>query len=351
MPDRIAIDDRWCTRPLGSTCNRCSVVCPEHAVILADGEPPRIDGELCTSCALCAGICDGIVCTDILPLDVLSHAISSAERDGNVHITCMEALSDSTGEPSGNVIVLTCLAELSPETWTALLAHRLPLAIGCDEQSCASCPQAGARGYALWDYALSKARDITGISPVFDPAIPQRESLFRDLHEQGDGGRRELVEGVGATLQDLASGQRRKRASTVVDDLIALQEHMHARAFDAPTNGGSDLTNALKLKSAYKSRIVPSSLELIKRAVLADPACAARIPITIAKLDEPACTCANHPCTLKCPTHALRVEFGKASVSYDPASCIGCGYCVAACPRGAIALEQATAELFLADGR
>lgn len=318
-------------------------------MILEEGKPPRVDDDLCTSCALCAGICDAIVCTDILPLDVLSHALSSAERDGAVHITCMEALPEDIGEPAGNVIVLTCLAELSPEAWTALLAHRIPLVIGCDERTCASCTQAGSRGYAMWDYALSKACEITGASPSFDRAVPQRDSLLRELGEKGTGDRRDLVAGVGATLQDLASGERRKRTSTVVDDCVALQEHMHARAFEASASDTDDLTNALKRKSAYKSRVIPPSLELIKRAVLADRACASRIPLTIADLDETVCACTDRPCALKCPTHALRTEFGRATVSYDPASCIGCGYCVAICPHDAITLVQKTAELFAID--
>ena len=318
-------------------------------MILEDGKPPRIDEALCTSCALCAGICDAVVCTDILPLDVLAHALSSAERDRSVHITCMEALLEDTTEPAGNVIVLTCLAELSPETWMAMLAHDVPLVIGCDEQTCASCSQAGLRGYAMWDYALSKACEITEASPSFDCAVPQRDSLLRELGEKTGGERRDIVTGVGATLQDLASGERRKRTSSVVDDCVTLQEHMHARAFAASTSDTDDLTNALKRKSAYKSRVIPPSLELIKRAALADPACASRIPLTIAELDETVCACTDRPCALKCPTHALRTEFGRATISYDSASCIGCGYCVAICPHDAITLVQKTAEIFAKD--
>lgn len=350
MPTRIAIDDRWCVRPLGSTCERCRIVCPEQAISCEDGKPPHIDGELCTSCAICAGICDALVCTDILPLDVLAHALSSAERADTVHIICMEALPNDIAEPAGNVIVLTCLAELSPEVWTALLAHRIPLAIACDAQSCASCPQAGARGYALWDYALSKARDITGANVAFDMRIPRRERLLHDLDGGSESDRRELVAGIGETLQDLASGQRRKRTSTVIDDCIALQERMHARAFEMRANDAGGLTNELKLKSAYKPRSIPPRLELIKRAVQADPSCAGRIPLTIADLDGTACACNDYPCTSKCPTHALRTEFGISQVSYDPKSCIGCGYCSAVCPAHAIELTQTTAKIFIEEG-
>ncbi|MDO5117284.1 MAG: 4Fe-4S binding protein [Eggerthellaceae bacterium] len=341
MPNRIAIDERWCVRPLGSTCERCRIVCPAQAISLDAGAVPRIDEALCTSCALCAGICDTFVATDILPLDVLSHAQSSAERAGDVCITCMEALPDDISEPAGNVIVLSCLAELSPEAWIALLAHRIPLSICCDADICASCAQAGARGYALWDYALRKARQITNGDVSYESSVPQRESLMRDLGGIDESDRRGIAEDIGTTLKDLASGERRKRTSTVVDDLITLQERMHARAFTLDTQ-----TNTLKLKSAYKPRVIPPSFELIQRAVKADPDIASRIPLTIAKLDKAACACDDYPCARKCPTHALRTEFGTSEVSYDPMCCIGCGYCSAVCPAQAIKLSQTTAEIF-----
>lgn len=342
MPNRIAIDERWCVRPLGSTCERCSIVCPAQAISLDAGEVPRINADACTSCALCAGICDAFVATDILSLDVLTHAMSSAERTGAVYITCMEALPDDVYEPAGNVIVLTCLAELSPEVWIALLAHRIPITICCDESMCATCTQVGTRGYSMWDYSLGKARQVTGGDVSFESRIPQRESLMHDLGGMDEGDRREIAEDIGTTLKDLASGERRKRTSTVVDDLLTLQERMHARAFTADPQ-----TSVLALKSAYKPRVIPPNLELLKRSVKADPDIANRIPLTIAKLNKAACACSDHPCAKKCPTHALRTEFGTSEISYDPTSCIGCGYCSAICPTQAITLSHVTAEIFV----
>ena len=46
--------------------------------------------------------------------------------------------------------------------------------------------------------------------------------------------------------------------------------------------------------------------------------------------------CENAPCARVCPTDAILI--GKNSITLDESKCIGCKFCVIACPFGAVAL-------------
>lgn len=45
--------------------------------------------------------------------------------------------------------------------------------------------------------------------------------------------------------------------------------------------------------------------------------------------------CLNPPCVRVCPTEALTIR-KEGGVRFNPDRCIGCGYCVNACPFGAV---------------
>ncbi len=49
--------------------------------------------------------------------------------------------------------------------------------------------------------------------------------------------------------------------------------------------------------------------------------------------------CSDRPCREKCPVGAIRAVAGGAGTGIDVRKCIGCGLCVAACPRGNIWLN------------
>ncbi len=50
--------------------------------------------------------------------------------------------------------------------------------------------------------------------------------------------------------------------------------------------------------------------------------------------------CADAPCVRVCPTAALRRTDEESPVLVDPEKCIGCGFCVEACPFGVIRLGR-----------
>ena len=50
--------------------------------------------------------------------------------------------------------------------------------------------------------------------------------------------------------------------------------------------------------------------------------------------------CANAPCIALCPTDALYREDQDSPVLFDEEKCIGCNWCVLACPFGVIRLDE-----------
>jgi carbon-monoxide dehydrogenase iron sulfur subunit len=60
--------------------------------------------------------------------------------------------------------------------------------------------------------------------------------------------------------------------------------------------------------------------------------------------------CEDAPCLRVCPSAAISREGDDQPVLVDPERCIGCGYCVEACPFGIIRLARRAAEDTSGDG-
>ena len=59
--------------------------------------------------------------------------------------------------------------------------------------------------------------------------------------------------------------------------------------------------------------------------------------------------CESAPCMMVCPVKALTVDekLNRVTVNYD--LCIGCRFCVAACPFGAMSMDSATRKVVKCD--
>ncbi|MEE8716836.1 MAG: DMSO/selenate family reductase complex B subunit [Coriobacteriales bacterium] len=60
--------------------------------------------------------------------------------------------------------------------------------------------------------------------------------------------------------------------------------------------------------------------------------------------------CANPACTQVCPVQSMTKHDETGLVYNDPATCIGCGACVAACPYGAPSLDEERGISIKCDG-
>lgn len=59
--------------------------------------------------------------------------------------------------------------------------------------------------------------------------------------------------------------------------------------------------------------------------------------------------CAHPPCVEVCPTGAAHLDRAMSVVRIDEEECIGCGECVAACPFGAVELNDDKGVAFTCD--
>lgn len=59
--------------------------------------------------------------------------------------------------------------------------------------------------------------------------------------------------------------------------------------------------------------------------------------------------CRNTPCVKACPREALSLNKDSHIIHLDKARCAGCGWCIEACPFGAIALDDSTKTVIMCD--
>ena len=111
-PRKVVFLRDFCTRPFGSSCTRCIDACPKGAIAFANAHA-AIDSQACTSCGICVGACDAFSLADISAEGVRTHMRKIAFSGQDVILTCSYVLRRGF-EAADNVVVLPCLAMLSP---------------------------------------------------------------------------------------------------------------------------------------------------------------------------------------------------------------------------------------------
>ncbi|WP_449314485.1 4Fe-4S binding protein [Rubneribacter sp.] len=347
-PQRILVLRDLCTRPHGADCERCALACPTGAVSFPDesGGLPSIDERACTSCGICLGICDAFTSTRVTMVDLHARIRRIALRGEDVVLTCKENVFPGL-EPAANVVVLPCLAALSPEFWTLVLTENIPVSIAADLAYCADCERAGEMGEMLFSHAVETAQAWTGREVGYRSEIPEKENLVKDLANPEGVDRRSAFTNLVTDVADVASGKRRLRNSEVLQEFYERRERARARA-RLNLNEGPQLNNFAP--EGHTRQTMHPKRRLLLEAVDRDPSIAPRIPLAVSRTDCAAC--ANDlSCARICPTNARYPDPASGALRYDVRYCIGCGLCEDACEKGAVSLVDETAEALLADDR
>ena len=152
-----------------------------------------------------------------------------ALRGERVVLTCKENVFPGL-EPAANVVVLPCLACLSPEFWTLVLAEGIDVTIAADLSYCADCARAGEMGELLYAHAVETGEAWSGRCVGFSDVIPEKENLVRDLANPAGVDRRSAFTNLVGEVGDIASGKRRLRNSEVLQEFYERRERARALA-------------------------------------------------------------------------------------------------------------------------
>ena len=226
---QIAVLRGFCMRAQGAACSRCALACPAEAISFEDDGRPSIDADACTRCGICLGICDAFASPRITMDDLHERFKRIAERGEDVVVTCKENIFPGL-EPAANVVVLPCLASLSPEFWTLVLAENIPVKLAADLSYCADCDRAGEMGEMLYTHAIESAEAATGRTVGSLDSIPEKENLLKDMANPVGVDRRSAFENLVGDVGDIASGKRRLRNSEVLHEFLERREKARAQA-------------------------------------------------------------------------------------------------------------------------
>ncbi|MDR2721370.1 MAG: 4Fe-4S dicluster domain-containing protein [Coriobacteriaceae bacterium] len=328
----------FCTRFKGTQCDRCEKACPKSAISYTPEELPLIDTNRCTLCGICFGICDAFSSTRVTMLDLHERVRKIAAKGETVHCTCQENVFPEL-DPAANVVILPCLACLSPEFWTVVLSENIPVKIACDLSYCDGCAIAGENAEMLYTHAIHTAEIRTNSKIGFSNEIPEKENLLKGFTSSKGIDRRSIFTNFAGDVSDIATGKRSARNSEVIARFTERRER--SKALNQLRFANSETINFFSPSGRAKKILHPKQ-QMLLEAVAANPAIAQNIPVQSAVLDKQLCEGAR-ACMKVCPTGALSPDPGVGKTVLDQRYCIGCGLCIQACAACALSLETKTA--------
>ncbi len=339
--EQIAVLRDFCMRAQGAECARCALACPAGAISYDEDGRPAIDADACTHCGICLGICDAFTSTRVTMDDLHERFRRIAQRGDDVVVTCKENMFPGL-DPAANVVVLPCLACLSPEFWTLVLAENIPVKIAADLSYCADCERAGEMGEMLYAHAIGTAEEAAGRKMGYQDTIPEKENLIKDLANPVGVDRRSAFENLVGDVGDIATGKRRLRNSEVLHEFVERREKARAQA---RLNLSDGLEFANFVPQGRTRKTMWPKRRMLLEAIGCDPTVAERVSVTVSETDAALCTNLL-ACVEACPTGARSIDPESGGLAYDPRYCNGCGLCVDACPEGAVQLVDTTAAVF-----
>ncbi len=339
---QIVVLRDFCTHIKGSDCQRCVLACPVEAISFDENGRPTINEEACTLCGICLGICDAFTSARVTMEDLHERFCRIARRGEQVVATCQYMVPDGF-QPAANVVVLPCLACLSPEFWTLLLAENLNVKISVVFKDCNTCPRAGGVADMLYTHAIDTAEDCTERKVGYSRKLPEKENIVRMISDEGEVDRRGIFDNVVEDVGEIVSGRRHLRNSKVLNEWVDRRERSRARA-------RLNLSEGIEFEGFVPKGTVRKTMgpkrQMLLEAIEREPELAPRLLITISQTNSELCK-NEHACTDVCPTGARSVDPKTKQLVFDETYCVGCGLCVSACPKGAIELVETTAEVFV----
>ena len=334
----------YCIRMKGAACDRCSQACPHAAISYGANERPSIDNDACTRCGICLGVCDAFTSTRVTMLDLHARMRRIALRGEEIIVTCSVYVDQAIDagdiaaeeDLAQNVVVLPCIAALSPEFWMVLLAEGLTVSVACDLELCEECARTAGKGELLYSHAIAQAERWCNAAVGFSEFLPLKENLVRGFAKNESYDRRSIFTNFITSVDDITSGRRRLRNSETLQKFYEQKERARARA-QLQLNDVGHLNNFAPL-GRVKQTMWPKR-QLLLEALDKQPDIGSRLTVSISQTDMELCT-NTLECTRVCPTSARYPDPNTGQLVFDARYCISCGLCVDACSQDAISIVE-----------
>lgn len=333
-------------RSKASNCRACADLCPAQAITFDGPEPVSVDEQRCLRCGLCVAACptEALELPGLAPVRLLQRSEeqvkSGASRQpagqGQACFTC--ALGPRRAEGGPGAVAVPCLGALSPAVLATVALHRGSVALVTGEPECGAC-QIRAQGWRVLQRSVEEARDtirffgfnaeITVIA-----RLPEEAGAGREARPGEDGGRT-------TSRQEFLAGMMRGATRAGVSLLPSF------------LTGGEQEQEPPGQPGRRREPRLPEGRRLLLEAIRGSggpPPTAAPVPgarvhgalpfgrVQVSSVCEPC-----DVCSLVCPSGALgkHLEAAAGALLHEPGRCLGCGTCVRACPRHALALGAA----------
>ncbi len=343
----IGFDTNLCLRESvkGSSCTRCSDICPGNALRIASSTKVAGDGSVtiskgfCVDCGLCAAVCRTGAINILEPnLRAIRRRLAKAnltldldehgERVGHVYLTCVET-GLAKSDPS--VVEVACLGQLTWEMWTNLMLEFPNLAVYLPSDLCERCKAKRALDMIVDE--VCHAQDVVGRDLLLIETM--RELDFTTSNGSLKPDRRAKMldaegDSFGSIIQDMTSGKVNE------DDLLTEDmgphdsKKMRLRIKKELTDAEGENTPGIVGSDDLGGTLTHARWALFD-AAMRHPEIAPRAELTYADIARDAEPATVATCAASCPLGAIRtsgsVEAGDFSFTVRPAFCTNCGLC------------------------
>lgn len=197
---------------------------------------PAIDWNACTDCGICQGVCDAFASTTRTAQDTAARILRIASHDEAAYVTCTEHIPENM-QPAANTVALPCLAAGCAEFWALALTADTPIVAVCDMDRCMDCEKAGEGALERFTHAIETAQEWTGRTVGFAEEAPLARTLVEEYARNSEFDRRGMFRKFALDATEAASGTRRVKTSSVLQDFQARREKLRATArLYAPEN-------------------------------------------------------------------------------------------------------------------
>jgi formate hydrogenlyase subunit 6/NADH:ubiquinone oxidoreductase subunit I len=306
----IALDATRCVRSLAreSQCNKCEVICPTDAIVIADNPLPAINFSTCVGCGACDAICpsEALSLDTFTPTNFFFEFLDSKEN----LISCRKNVP--------------CIAALNVENIISIsvLKKELILDMGhCDACAIAhTCKPQILKNYEEATYILSAMEN--------EAKITLEDIAYESQEEKNVADRREFFRSInlgGVAKSRYAFESEVKKAT---DELV---EHILKK---------EDIALLKRKRVPDKRNLLYTAMKRVEKPSQFHIVDATELSFTSQKLlNEESCT-ACQMCYRVCPTGALTSDIKNSKIDFDPFVCIKCNICHDVCEPKAITLSS-----------